>query len=364
MLKEHEITEKIKECLREILSEVKGIYLPVHQAIGRKKGQPSNPTYDLKLKIEEPTETTDWLCVEVKNQGHPKFAQNAILQLKHYAETHDNIENRYPIFAAPYISPAAAKICEEAGVGYLDLSGNCHLNFGSVYIHVEGKPNQYKSKRPYGSLFSPKASRVLRPLLHGPLRPWKVVDLEKESRVSLGTVSTVRGELLKQAWAEDTENGLRITKPDEVLNAWVKQDNWTKRTTVREYSLLIKDQDEIAEKLHKLVESQKHAFTQWYAAVLRRPYTVANVVTLYVSAFPEEDYIQGELLGRRVNSGGSLRLVVPKDDGVFLGGQSFNGLPLVSDLQLYLDLIDAGMRGDEAAEELRNWEEFNGGWHE
>jgi hypothetical protein len=39
------------------------------------------------------------------------------------------------------------------------------------------------------------------------------------------------------------------------------------------------------------------------------------------------------------------------------------GLPVVSDIQLYLDLIEAGMRGDEAARELRNWAEFSGGWH-
>jgi len=205
---------------------------------------------------------------------------------------------------------------------------------------------------------------VLRPLLDGPLRPWKVVGLKKEAGVSLGTVSTVRNELLKQAWAEETEQGLRIVKPDAVLDAWVKEDNWKKRTTVREYSLLIKDQDEIANKLHQLVETQKHAFTQWYGALLRSPFTVTNIVTLYVSAFPEEHFIQGELLGRRVDSGGSLRLVVPKDDDVFLFNQhDAHGLPIVSDLQLYLDLIDAGMRGDEAAAELRQAKDFNGGWH-
>jgi hypothetical protein len=127
---------------------------------------------------------------------------------------------------------------------------------------------------------------------------------------------------------------------------------------VREYSLLIKDPDEIAHKIHRICETQPHAFTQWYAAFLRRPHTVTDVVSLYVSAFPEEHFIKGDLLGRRVDSGGSLRLVVPQDDGVFLGKQHSNGLPLVSDLQIYLDLIDAGMRGDEAAEELRNWEQF------
>lgn len=358
ILKEWEIVEKVQERLREVLSEVKAIHLPQNQWVGREKGHSGEPGYDLKLRIEEPGGKDFWLCVEMKSQGHPQFAQNAVLQLKHSAEKRRDSPKCYDIFAAPYISPEAARICREAGVGYLDLSGNCHLSFGAVHIHIEGKPNQYKPKRAYGSLFSPKASRVLRPLLYRPLQSWRVAQLKEEAGVSLGTVSTVRGELLKQAWAEETEQGLRVTKPDAVLDAWAKEDNWQKRTTVREYSLLIKDQDEIADKIHRLVETQEHAFTQWYAALLRRPYTVTDVVTLYVSAFPEEHFIQGDLLGRRVDSGGSLRLVVPKDDGVFLGKQHFNGLPLVSDLQIYLDLIDAGMRGDEAANELRNWEEF------
>lgn len=364
ILKPAKIVTEVRERLKEILSEVSGIHVPDHQWVAREHGQPSDLGNDLKVRIEGNSGQEQWLCVEVKSQGQPQKAQNAISQLKRSIETHDAQKDRYPIFAAPYISPAAAKVCQEAGVGFLDLSGNCHLAFGSVYIHVEGKPNQYKPKREHGSLFSTKASRVLRPLLYGPLQPWKVVDLEREAGVSLGTVSTVRKELLKQAWAEDTEHGLRITKPDEVLDAWAKEDRWSKRTTVREYSLLMQDQDEIAEKLHRLVESQTHAFTQWYGAQLRRPYTVNHITTLYVSAFPEEHFIAGELLGRRVDSGGSLRLVVPKDDGVFLGKQSSNGIPIVSDLQLYLDLIDAGMRGDEAAKELRNWEEFYGGWHE
>lgn len=358
ILKEHQVVEKVRERLGEILSEVKGLNLSRHRGGGRETGQPEDPGYDLRLKIEGPGLRDYWLQVEIKSQGHPKIAQNVTLQLKDYAERHGYSKNHYSIFAAPYISPEAAKICREAGVGYLDLSGNCHLSFDSVHIHIEGKPNQYKPKRAYGSLFSPKASRALRPLLYRPLRPWKVIKLSEEAGVSLGTVSAVRGELLKQAWAEETEQGLRVTKPDAVLDAWAREDSWQKRTTVREYSLLIKDQDEIADKIHRLVETQEHAFTQWYAALSRRPYTVTDVVTLYVSAFPEEHFIQGDLLGRRVDSGGSLRLVVPKDNGVFLDKQYVNGLPLVSDLQIYLDLIDAGMRGDEAAKELRNWDEF------
>lgn len=364
LLKTDEIIQHARAQLREILGDVKGFHVSNSQWFVHEEPPSREPSHDLEFRVDTPGSGDYRLCVEVKNQGHPKIAHHAILQLKHNAEKHPKPGPCYLVFAAPYISPEAAQICRKAGVGYFDFSGNCHLSFGSVHIHVEGKPNQYKPKREFGSLFSPKASCVLRILLQGPLRPWKVVELEKASGVSLGTISSVRGELLKQTWAEDTEHGLQITKPDAVLDAWVKEDDWSKRTTVREYSLLTKNQHEIADKLHRLLEPGKHAFTQWFAALLRRPYTETSVVTLYLSTFLDEDLIKGELLGRRVESGGSLRLVVPKDDGVFIGGQTVNGLPLVSDLQIYLDLVDAGLRGDEAANELRNGKAFNGGWHD
>ena len=363
MLKLADIREKVTLRLKTILEGVEGVLVPENQWVRRETGQPNDPGIDLRLRLAGLSAKNWELHIEVKGSGHPKQASQAIFSLKRAAEQVLPGRKIYGVFAAPYISPESAKLCLEQGVGYLDLSGNCHLAFGTVHIHVEGKPNQYKPKREQGSLFSPKASRVLRVLLQGPLKPWKVVDLEEASSTSLGTVSTVRKELLKELWADDSDRGLKITKPDAVLDAWAKADSWKRRTTVSEYSLLIHDQDEVARKLHQLVEAQEHAFTQWYGALLRRPHTTTDIITLYVEAFPEEHFIKGELLGRRVESGGTLRLVEPKDRGVFIGMQHMEGLPVVSDIQLYLDLIDAGMRGDEAARELRNWAEFSGGWH-
>ncbi len=360
MLKECEVLETVTSRLKTIFEGVKGVLVSEDQWVTNKTDQSGDSGIDLRWRLAGSSAKNWELHIEVKGSGHPKQASQAIYALKRAALPGRKI---YGVFAAPYISPESAKLCLEEGIGYLDLSGNCHLAFGTIHIHVEGKQNLYKPKREQGSLFSPKASRVLRVLLQGPLKPYKVVDLEEASGASLGTVSTVRKELLKQLWAEDSDRGLKIIKPEAVLDAWVAADNWKRRTNVRYYSLLKHDPDQIAHELHQILEEQEHAFTQWYGALLRRPHTSTDIVTLYVDAFPEDRLIHEKLLGRRVESGGTLRLVEPKDKGVFIGKQLSNGLPVVSDIQLYLDLIDAGMRGDEAARELRNWAEFSGGWH-
>jgi hypothetical protein len=87
------------------------------------------------------------------------------------------------------------------------------------------------------------------------------------------------------------------------------------------------------------------------------------VVTAYTNEFPNEALIKEKLMGRRVSAGGGgLRLVLPKDEGVFHPSQTVRGFELVSDVQIYLDLQQAGLRGQEQAEEMRSWPDFAGGW--
>ena len=138
--------------------------------------------------------------------------------------------------------------------------------------------------------------------------------------------------------------------------------NWDRRTTTREYSLLSSDPTQVAEKLRDLLGDQPHAFTQWFAGWLRHPYTIPTIVTAYVKLFPEEAAITETLLARRVTSGGGLRFVVPKDEGVLNPVQSVRGFNLVSDVQIFLDLQTAGLRGEDQAVELRKWPDFAGGW--
>jgi hypothetical protein len=282
--------------------------------------------------------------------------------LKHFLLQLPDGKPGYGVLVAPFISEESARLCEEAGIGYADLAGNARLSFDQIFVETRSAENPFKERREARSLFAPKAARVLRVLLQGPLRPWKVVELADAARVSLGWVSAVRQQLFAREWAADEPGGLQVTKPGVLLDAWAKGDEWEKRTTTREYSLLSSDPTQLAEKLRDLLGKQPHAFTQWFAGWLRHPYTTPTIVTTYVTALPEEPLIAEKLLARRVSSGGGLRLVVPKDEGVLNPSQSVRGFNLVSDVQIYLDLQHAGLRGEEQAAELRKWPDFAGGW--
>ena len=52
---------------------------------------------------------------------------------------------------------------------------------------------------------------------------------------------------------------------------------------------------------------------------------------------------------KRVSSGANVTLLEPYDEGVFYGANTVEGAPVVSPIQLYLDLTQTKARGEEAA---------------
>jgi len=360
-LKEGDFELQFEELLRGLLGRV-----PFLKLTSLKKDARVSP--DLPDRADRVAQVTagerKWtLVVEEKRLGQPREVRSAVLQLERYLTHLPKDVPHYGLLLAPFISEESARICTEAGIGYADLAGNARLSFDLVFIETREAGNPFREKRETRSLFAPRATRVLRVLLQGPLRPWKVTELVESARVSLGWVSAVRQQLLAREWAAEAPGGFRVTKPGTVLDAWAKADDWEKRTRTHEYSVLLSDPVELAEKLKEALRAEPPVFTQWFAGWLRHPYTTPVVVTAYVKKFPDEALVKEKLLGRRVSGGGGgLRLVLPKDEGVLHPSQTVRGFQLVSDVQIYLDLLRVGLRGEEQAEELRRWPDFAGGW--
>jgi hypothetical protein len=356
-LKEHELRPEFEALLRGLLARVPRLEVKSWNPISKVFG--AQPDWLVEIRAGD----RNWvLVVEGRRLGQPREVRSGVLQLKQFLEQLPEDTPCYGVLVAPFISEESALLCAEADIGYADLAGNARLSFDQVFVETRSAKNPFRERREARSLFAPKAARVLRVLLQGPLRPWKVVEVADAARVSLGWVSAVRQQLFAREWAVDETGGLRLTKPGTLLDAWAKGDEWKKRTATREYSLLSSDPTPLAEKLRDLLGKQPHAFTQWFAGWLRHPYTIPTVLTAYVTSFPEESVITEKLLARRVSGGGGLRLVVPKDEGVLNPSQSVRGFSLVSDVQIYLDLQHAGLRGEEQAAELRKWPDFAGGW--
>ena len=135
---------------------------------------------DLVVKFKMgPAEQT--LVIDVTPVGQPRQVREVIGRL---AEIRRELPAGYPVAAAPYVSPQGAALLRKAGVGYLDLSGNCYLSFEHVLIEKEGKANVRPSTRPLKTLFAPRATRVVRVLLVDVHHAWRLEELAKAAQAS------------------------------------------------------------------------------------------------------------------------------------------------------------------------------------
>lgn len=154
------------------------------------------------------------LLVNTRSSGEPRLARQAV---NHLLVQQNRWSHACPIFAAPYISEQAAQICQKHQVGYMDLAGNCKIAIDGLFMHTQGRPNPFTSKRRLKSLTRPKAARILRVLLHHPRRHWKARELAAEAGVSLGLVSNVKQILMDREWIDNKRQQIILARPGEIL---------------------------------------------------------------------------------------------------------------------------------------------------
>ncbi|WP_449468211.1 type IV toxin-antitoxin system AbiEi family antitoxin [Stenotrophomonas humi] len=343
------VESRAAEALQSLLGQVPAIsQLSVEPQL-----HVADETVDILVRLEAAGQQRLLAC-EVKSNGQPRYVRTALLQLQSYVGR--KAQGAIPVLIAPYLSPNAQALCREEGVGFIDLEGNAYLSFDGIYIErqVANKPDS--ERRELKSLFTPKSAQVLRILLRDPSRTWRVVELAEASAVSVGHVSNVRSNLLDREWAEVAEGGLRLSKPDALLDEWAaayrppvgKRLNFY--TTMHGGAL-----DEAARQaLHAGGNDDGQAvFASYSAAQWLAPYARTGTHYFYADTKGLER-LHAALGLSAVGKGQNVVVTVPKDDGLFLDAiEPASGVICTSAVQTYLDLIVSGERGMEAADHLR-----------
>jgi hypothetical protein len=352
MLKQSESVKSIEsraaEALRELLEQVPVIrVLDVEQEVAGAGKQ-----VDILVHLEAAGRHHTLVC-EVKANGQPRYVRTALLQLRSYVA--GQAPGAIPVLIAPYLSPNVQALCSEQGVGFLDLEGNVRLTFDGIFIErrVPGKP--HSERRELKSLFRPKSAQVLRVLLRDPSRTWRVVELAEAAAVSVGHVSNVRSGLLDREWAEVSEEGLLLSKPDALLDEWARvyEPPAGKRlvfyTTLHGGAL----EDAARQALHAEDERGHAVFASYSSAQWLAPYARTGTHYFYADLKGLER-LRVALDLSSVSKGQNVIVTLPKDTGLFRDTvEPAPGAVCTSSVQTYLDLVVAGERGAEAADHLR-----------
>lgn len=342
--------------LRELLKPVPFVSLGVQSKEPAYSAGNWRPDFSIDLQADGDA----WaLICEVKADGQPRYVRGAALQLRDYVQrfaSADPNERAYPVVVAPFISPASAEICKEAGVGFADLAGNCHLAFGRVYIEKSATENPFRKRRVQRSLFAIKSTRVLRLLLAEPHRVWRVAQLAEHAQVSLGQVSNLRKRLLDEEWAVIEKGGLRLSKPRELLAAWRQAYRLDPARSESCYTLLHGEELDKALRaaLAEAGRGQHAVLASYSAGRWLAPF--ARVASLYLYADEQgAAALRKHLKLEPPGKGANMSLMQPKDEGVFLDRvEAAKGIWCTSPIQTYLDLAVSGERAVEAAEHLFN----------
>lgn len=342
------VEKRASDALRTLLEQV-----PIID-IEEVEPEPTNSGFDLDI-IAHVTVSgrRHTLVCEVKSSGQPRYVRTALLQLRnniaHYGE------HATPVLIAPYLSPEARALCREQAFGYLDLQGNALLAFDGVFIERQVGEKPVVERRELKSLFKPKSAQVLRVMLRDPRQPWRVTELAEAAGVSLGHVSNVRVGLLDREWAQVSSEGLFLSEPDALLNAWRDVYEPTPGKWLRFYTTLHGGafEDAARRALRGNATTGQVAFASFSSAHWLAPYARTGMQYFYA----DEDGLErlhASLKLTPAAKGENVMVILPKDQGVFLDTvEPAPGAVCTSPVQTYLDLTAAGERGSEAADHLR-----------
>jgi hypothetical protein len=339
-MKAEELVEEAAQALRAALNEI--AFAQILEI--RRPQERAEATVDWLARLRLP-DTELWVLVEVKSTGEPRLARDAVNQI---LRDQTSFPGAYGVFIAPWVSQKAAEICRDAGVGYVDLAGNCRLTFSTVHIEKTGNPNPFSEKRVLRSLYSPKAARVLRVLLDAPRRTWKLQSLADEAQVSLGQVHKVKSLLADQEWLRAEPDGIILSKPAELLAEWSQNYSY-RQNSVRQYYT----SESPAEAENSLTTvcanlGMRVALAAFSAAARLAPFVRYPRAYAYVEEGGLQQLVAALRL-KEVPSGANLALWAPYDEGIWYGVKAIGGAYVTSEIQTYLDLHSMQERGEEAA---------------
>src|SRR3990172_6473600 len=295
--------------------------------------------------------------VEWKAVGDAANVGSAVRQLKEFERGWRGMGRRsravVPIVAVPFMGETGRRLCAEANVSWVDLSGNAWIDAPGKQIRFLGHRNRFTSGGRPADVFAPRSSRVIRALLMEPQRAFTQADLAAASGVDKGRVSRLVRRLEAMDLVVRDGRSFRLKDPMLALDAWREAYDFEKHD-VRRGHVAVRDPEELIDKIGRSAVSAglSWALTGLAAAWQFTRFAMFRLVTVCVRERPSEDWL-GQIGFREEPRGANLWVVRPVDDDVFDGASSVDGVPCVHPLQVYLDLKAHPERAAEAAAELR-----------
>lgn len=309
---------------------------------------------DAIVELKSPDGQSVLIVIEAKRRIEPRTVPTVVAQVQRYCEALG--ETAVPLVSAAYISPRTRDVLTDAGISYIDTTGNLQLEVSSpgLFISTMGAdrdpwPIRYQQT----SLRGRGAGAALRAIVDNHA-PFGVRQLAQISGVPAPTLSRVIALLDREDIVlRDPRGTVLAVKWQVAIRRWAQ--DYGQLTSNN--SILLLDPRGVPSLERRLIESHlKYAATGAFAAQRFNPIAPARTASLYV----EDPYEAADSLGlREVDSGANVTLLEPFDPVVFTGVTIRDGLACVAPSQLAADLLTGPGREPAQGEELLTWMQDN-----
>lgn len=316
---------------------------------------------DVEIELEV-AGNTHLLLIEVKKAVYPRDVREVLWQFSHMVS--DATKSRkgevVPLLAAESISPGAKDLLKQENVGFYDTGGSLFIPARCAYVYIDRPPPRTLAK-PVRALFTGKRSQVLHTLLLSPDAWFGVNELAEIAKASPATVSETLTSLERFEWMSTRGQGpskqRRLAEPRALLDEWRNQIRAVPpRSTSRRYYVPGISADSLVDRIDQLSEAHhvEYAITQEAAAQRYAPFLSAmHRVTCRMTPGRGANDLVAALEARVVSEGANLEIIESPSPGAYMFKERVGTAWLASPIQVYLDLLRSGGRGQEMAEHLR-----------
>lgn len=260
------------------------------------------------------------------------------------------------LLMAPHIRPQQAAVLERAGIDYLDLAGNAHLEGPGIFVHVEGRqlPRRQVARpaRPNKGWVKTVMALLVRPdLVTAPYRL-----LAEQADVALGTVAGCMNDLTTRGLLHEGDGGRRILDRPQLVALWVQAyvDVLRPKLEERRFQVRAEAKTDLWERLRRVMTMHKvmWALTGADAAERLTHFFRAEETEIYAPVRALEDRaLQKELVAQPAARAGNL-LVIDQPGPLAVPPGGLNDLPVAPELLAYGELRYRGTQQALEAAEL------------
>lgn len=313
--------------------------------------------FDAIVAWKAPAGTVRYLVEEKRHFRH-QDVRVIVEQLKRrQGQLPTGKRDRRLLLLAPHIRPQQAAVLEQAGVDYLDLVGNAHLELPGLFVHVEGRRPAKRPAAPPRRPHKAWVKTVLAILVRPDLAAAPYRRLAEQADVALGTVAGCMNDLTAGGLLRKTNDGRRIVDRPQLVALWVQAYVDVLRPTLEERRFQVRAdaKREIWDRLRHVMGKHEVAWalTGADAAERRVHFFRAEETEIYAPIRTLEDRaLQKELVAQPAARAGNLLVIEPPGPLAMPPGVTTD-LPVAPDLLAYGELRYRGTgQALEAAEIL------------